>query len=150
MTTCTGEGPTPGPVEEAAVRRHHGHPLGSGLGLVVVVAAVVLAACGGGSSSRSSSSAPLPSGAQAHDATLLAGRTVFTGQCASCHGVRGEGGAGPSFLGGRLTRDFPNVEDQVAFVAAGRGVMPAFSGILTHQQIENVVAYERQVLSKAP
>jgi mono/diheme cytochrome c family protein len=81
---------------------------------------------------------------------LLAGRTVFTGFCASCHGIRGEGGAGPSFLGARLERDYPKPEGQVAFVAAGRGVMPAFSGILTHQQIENVVAYERQILSKAP
>jgi mono/diheme cytochrome c family protein len=114
----------------------------------LAVAVVVLAACGGGSSTSSgSSSAPLPTGAQAHDATVLAGRTVFTGQCASCHGIRGEGGAGPSFLGGRLERDFPNAGDQVSFVAAGRGIMPAFSGILSHPQIEDVVAYERQVLS---
>jgi mono/diheme cytochrome c family protein len=120
----------------------------TGVGLVFAV--VVVAACGGGSSTSSGGTAPLPTGAQAHDATLLAGRSVFTGQCSSCHGIRGEGGAGPSFLGGRLERDYPNAEAQVGFVAAGLGIMPAFSGILTHQQIEQVVAYERQVLSKAP
>jgi mono/diheme cytochrome c family protein len=118
--------------------------------VALLFAAVVVAACGGGSSTSSGGTAPLPTGARARDPILLAGRTVFTGQCASCHGSRGEGGAGPAFLGGRLERDFPNAENQVAYVAAGRGIMPAFSGILNHQQIENVVAYERQVLSKAP
>ncbi len=133
------------------MRRSEGRRVGPGVGAGLLVVVVVLAACGGGSSSSSGGgTAPLPTGVQAHDATLLAGRTVFTGQCASCHGIRGEGGVGPSFLGGRLERDYPNAEDQVAFVGAGRGIMPAFSGILTHQQIENVVAYERQVLSKAP
>jgi mono/diheme cytochrome c family protein len=132
------------------MRRSRGHPIVRRTGVGLVFAVVVLAACGGGSSTSSSASAPLPTGAQAHDPKLLAGRTVFTGECASCHGIRGEGGAGPSFLGGRLERDYPNAEDQVTFVAAGRGMMPAFSGILNHQQIESVVAYQRQVLSKAP
>jgi mono/diheme cytochrome c family protein len=125
--------------------------VGRRVGVGVVFAVLAIAACGGGSSTGSGGgTAPLPSGAQAHDPMLLAGRSVFTGQCASCHGIRGEGGAGPSFRGGRLERDYPNPEDQVAFVAAGRGIMPAFSGILTHQQIENVVAYERRVLAAAP
>jgi mono/diheme cytochrome c family protein len=47
-----------------------------------------------------------------------------------------------------LLHDFPNPEDQVTYVSNGKGIMPAFgAGILTHQQIETVVAYERQVLS---
>jgi len=112
-------------------------------GLAMVV---VLAGCGGGGGSSTSASAPLPTGANAHNATLLAGRTIFAGQCASCHGVRGEGALGPAFTGGRLVRDFPNPQDQVAFVSAGRGVMPAFSGILSQAQIDSVVAYERTVL----
>ena len=116
-------------------------------GLAMVV---VLAGCGGGGGSSASRSAPLPAGADAHDATLLAGRTIFAQQCASCHGVRGEGALGPAFIGGRLVRDFPNPRDQVAFVSAGRGVMPAFSGILSRAQIESVVAYERTVLDPRP
>jgi mono/diheme cytochrome c family protein len=110
---------------------------------------VGLAACGGGSS-PSSSGAPLPTGAQAHDATLLAGRNVYRAECATCHGVRGQGAVGPTFNDGKLLRDFPNAEDQVTFVSNGRGIMPAFAGILSHQQLENVVAYERQVLSSRP
>jgi mono/diheme cytochrome c family protein len=150
VTAGTGEVPPVGPAtEERDLCRSRGCRVVRRFGFGVVLAVVGLAACGGSSSTSSSSSAPRPTGAQAHDPTLLAGRTVFTGECASCHGIRGEGGAGPSFLGGRLERDFPNAEDQVAFVAAGRGIMPAFSGILTHPQIENVVAYERQVLAAA-
>jgi mono/diheme cytochrome c family protein len=124
---------------------------GRGWGLAGVVLAVALgvAACGGGgggASSSASQSAPLPTGAEATNPTLLAGRKIFSANCASCHGVRGQGSIGPAFTGGKLVRDFPNPQDQVAFVSQGRGVMPAFSGILTHAQIESVVAYERSVL----
>ena len=126
--------------EEASLARRH--RLGA---LVAVVAAVVFAAaCGGGGASTGS---PLPRGPLAHDATLLAGRKVFSAECATCHGNRGQGGVGPTFNDGRLPRDFPNPSDQVAFVAQGKGVMPAFGGILSARQLAEVVAYERQVLS---
>jgi mono/diheme cytochrome c family protein len=111
-------------------------------------AALVLSACGGGGG-NSASSAPLPTGAQAHEATLLAGRKVFSAECASCHGTRGQGGVGPTFQDGKLLRDVPNAEDQVAFVTQGKGIMPSFAGVLTHSQLESVVAYERQVLTHA-
>jgi mono/diheme cytochrome c family protein len=109
----------------------------------------VLSACGGGGGSTSAPAAPLPTGAQAQDATLLAGRKVFSAECASCHGARGHGGVGPTFQDGKLLRDFPNAEDQVAFVTQGKGIMPSFAGVLTHSQLESVVAYERQVLTHA-
>jgi len=109
----------------------------------------VLSACGGGGGSTSAPAAPLPTGAQAQDATLLAGRKVFSAECASCHGARGQGGVGPTFQDGKLLRDFPNAEDQVAFVTQGKGIMPSFAGVLTHSQLESVVAYERQVLTHA-
>jgi mono/diheme cytochrome c family protein len=115
-----------------------------------LVTVLVLGGCGGGGGSTSGSGAPRPTGANAHNATLLAGRTIFTAQCSSCHGVRGEGALGPALTGGRLLRDFPNPQDQVSFVSQGRGVMPAFSGILTRAQIESVVAYERTVLDPRP
>jgi mono/diheme cytochrome c family protein len=112
---------------------------------VAVAAAVVgLVACGGGGASDES---PLPSGVHAHDATLLAGRKVFAAECATCHGSSGQGGVGPTFNDGRLVRDFPNASDQVSFVARGKGLMPSFTGILTAQELGEVVAYERQVLS---
>jgi len=115
--------------------------------LVTAAAAIVAlaAACGGGGSSASS---PLPTGAHAHDQTLLAGRKVFSAECATCHGSGGQGGVGPTFNDGRLLRDFPNPSDQVTFVSQGKGVMPGFAGVLTAIQLAEVVAYERQVLSK--
>jgi mono/diheme cytochrome c family protein len=119
------------------------------IAVVLAMAGVIgVVACGGTSSSGPSGAAPLPTGAQVHDATLLAGRKVFSAECASCHGTHGQGGVGPTFNDGRLLHDYPNLEDQVTFVSKGKGVMPAFAGILTHQQIETVVAYERQVLSR--
>ncbi len=116
-------------------------------GVLGVCAALMLSACGGGGGGASGS--PLPTGAQAHDATLLAGRNAFSAECASCHGARGQGGVGPTFHDGRLLRDFPNAEDQVTLVSNGKGIMPSFAGVLTRSQLESVVAYERQVLTHA-
>lgn len=127
---------------------HRWH-LRAGTGTLAIAAVVALTACGGGGGGASTS-APLPTGALAHDPTLLAGRKVYTAECVTCHGLRGQGGVGPSFTKGRLVRDFPNAEDQVTFVSNGKGVMPAFgAGILSRRQIQTVVAYERQVLSRA-
>jgi mono/diheme cytochrome c family protein len=124
------------------------HRLGLGRAGVLAVAALVgLAACAGGTSTSRAS--PLPSGAQARDPTLLAGRKVYVAECATCHGSRGQGGVGPTFHDGRLRRDFPSPSDQVAFVSKGKGVMPPFAGVLTSRQLGAVVAYERQVLSTA-
>jgi mono/diheme cytochrome c family protein len=117
----------------------------AGAGAVLLGAALLGLACGGGSGS--SSGPPVPTGAQARDSTLLAGRLVYRAECASCHGRAGRGGVGPRFTDGRLARDFPNADDQVTFVAQGKGIMPGFAGVLTRQQLESVVAYERQVLA---
>jgi mono/diheme cytochrome c family protein len=118
---------------------------------IVAVAAAVLflvAACGGGDSGGSGASAqpPLPRGALAKDSQVLAGRKVFAAYCATCHGISGGGGVGPSFSDGKLLTDFPTAQEQVAFVSAGKGVMPSFSS-LGPRRLEAVVRYEREVLS---
>jgi mono/diheme cytochrome c family protein len=125
--------------------RHRAVALGS---VVSVSLALLVGGCGGGGGGTASGS-PAPTGAQAHDATLLAGQKVYSAECASCHGARGQGGVGPTFHDGRLRRDFPTAGDQVTFVSNGRGVMPSFAGVLTRAQLESVVAYERQVLAGA-
>lgn len=117
----------------------------AGLASLVLCGVVLATGCGGGMTNSATS--PLPTGPQAHDATLLAGRQLFSTNCASCHGISGQGGLGPSFTGGRLLRDFPTAQNQIAFVATGRGAMPGFATALTPQQIADVVAYEREVLS---
>jgi mono/diheme cytochrome c family protein len=105
-------------------------------------------ACSSSSGSQSAVSAPLPHGAAAKDPRVVRGRSVYAANCARCHGTDGGGGVGPSFHGGVLLRRFSTVEDQVEFVRNGRGVMPAFGGSLSAAQIDAVVRYEREVLSR--
>jgi mono/diheme cytochrome c family protein len=85
------------------------------------------------------------------------GTAIFAQFCATCHGQNGTGGVGPAMVGGSETRQFPNIEDHVAFVrdgskpgvaygASGRGTggMPPRGGAqLTEEQLRAVVEYER-------
>jgi len=113
------------------------------LPMVISIAALVLTACGGGGASGGSS--PYPRGQQANDPELRAGRTVYVANCARCHGTSGEGRIGPR-LAGRVEDRFPDITDQIAAVAGGRGLMPGFERRLTNEQIRAVVRYEREVL----
>ena len=72
------------------------------------------------------------------------GAAVYATRCASCHASDGSGGYGPT-LAGVVARRYPNVADQEAVVAKGRGAMPSFSGSLTPEQIAAVVAYTRRI-----
>jgi mono/diheme cytochrome c family protein len=96
------------------------------------------------------------------------GAQVFTANCASCHGGRGEGGVGPKLAGGEAKLTFPNEADHIDWVHTGSaskkgqpygdparpggqhvassGGMPAFAGQLSDAQISAVVAYERDSL----
>ena len=68
-----------------------------------------------------------------------AGKTVFSDNCAGCHGALGTGGNG----GPDLTA-IPSAKDKDAVVKQvtnGGGGMPAFKGQLTEQQIQDVAAY---------
>lgn len=104
-------------------------------------------------------------GVSEDDAKLAVG--LFNGSCARCHtgGYAagptfsqgpGSGAWGPSLVDGRSLVQFPNVDDQIAFVVGGSqnaeqygingigtGRMPAFGQILSESQIELIVKYER-------
>jgi mono/diheme cytochrome c family protein len=96
---------------------------------------------------------------------LAEGQAIY-GQCAACHGASGEGGVGPSFQDGELSRSWPKFQDQIRWVALGStgwpgatygalskpkaGGMPAWAGTLTPLQIAQVVRYEREVLGGLP
>jgi mono/diheme cytochrome c family protein len=100
---------------------------------------------------------------------LAEGKTIY-GQCASCHGAAGEGGVGPSFQNGELSKSWPKFADQIRWVSLGSngwpgstygaqnkpkaGGMPTWSieagGSLTPLQIALVVRYEREVLGGLP
>jgi cytochrome c oxidase subunit 2 len=76
------------------------------------------------------------------------GARIFQADCASCHGASGEGVVGPRLAGGVVVRRFPNEADQIAFVAAGRGAMPAFGATLSPVELRQVVDYTRTGLGK--
>jgi mono/diheme cytochrome c family protein len=68
---------------------------------------------------------------------LAAGRRLFAGYCASCHGADAEGGIGPSLRS-------PTFADGQIASAVTRGVpgaMPAFGGKLDGAQVQAIVAY---------
>ena len=95
------------------------------------------------------------------------GAQVYRGQCSSCHGASGEGGAGPALAGGESVLTFPEESDHIAWVKSGSGPlrgqlygaedreggqrgpatggMPSF-GNLTDEEVEAVVLYEREEL----
>ncbi|HVE76744.1 MAG TPA: c-type cytochrome [Actinomycetota bacterium] len=86
------------------------------------------------------------------------GADLFTQFCASCHGISGTGGSGPSMTGGSEVAQFPNIDDHIAFVKSGSvrgqpygtsgtgtGAMPPWEGTLSDDQIRAVVEYERSL-----
>ena len=105
---------------------------------------------------------------------LSQGQTLFSAQCAGCHGGGGEGGVGRPMNNGNLVATFPDIIGQLEFVwvgSAGTGpagtpygdpnreggqhktqiyngnLMPNFDGSLTQAQLLAVVRYEWEVLS---
>lgn len=80
------------------------------------------------------------------DPVLVAGRDLYSGRCANCHGTSGGGGQGPKLADGRMVAQYPDVDDQIEVVTGGRRQMPGFAGTLTPEEIEAVVRYTREVL----
>jgi mono/diheme cytochrome c family protein len=100
----------------------------------------MLLACGG--THHTTFESPAPTGAAARDAALLQGRVLYTEHCARCHGISGEGGTGPSFVGGKLLRDFPTVDAQRVFIHKR-----SIGTTLSTAQLDAVIRYEREVLA---
>ena len=110
--------------------------------VVAIVAAalsLLLTACGG----------TAPDVGEGADPALIEGRSVWIGQCASCHGASGGGGRGTQLNEGRVLDRFPEIADQITLVTEGRGGMPGYAGRLSDEQIEAVVRYTREILNPA-
>jgi mono/diheme cytochrome c family protein len=75
------------------------------------------------------------------------GAAIFGQRCAGCHGGDGSGGIGPRLAGGRVVADFPDQQQQIAFVTNGQDGMPAFGERLSPEEIAAVVDYTRTVLA---
>jgi mono/diheme cytochrome c family protein len=102
---------------------------------------------------------PPPAG---EDDPLALGATEYNGNCASCHGGTGGGGAGAQLSDGAVIENWPDWRDQAAWVrlgsaeypsptygalekpTGGTGTMPGWS-TLTDQQIAQVVLHEREL-----
>jgi cytochrome c551 len=70
------------------------------------------------------------------------GETVFTSQCASCHGAGGKGGdIGPRLAGAPVT-----LAAAKAQIDNGGGAMPA--GLVSGQEEEDVLAYLATILQQ--
>lgn len=71
------------------------------------------------------------------------GKTVYAKHCQHCHGETGEGvvfGA-PNFMWGeRLINPDSTL---IRTVESGKGIMPAYRGLLKPRQIEDAVSYIR-------
>ena len=96
------------------------------------------------------------------------GAALFDAFCARCHTLgwsydqpeeQGGGAFGPNLTGGATTRQFPLETDHVEFITQGaedgqqygvqgqsrKGMMPGFGQMLTKEQIEAIVEYERSL-----
>jgi mono/diheme cytochrome c family protein len=78
-----------------------------------------------------------PFGDQAPTPASATGQEIYQINCATCHGVGGQGGRGPSLV---LTTLTP--EEITSKIGRGSpGLMPRYKGKLTPEQIERVTAY---------
>jgi cytochrome c6 len=79
--------------------------------------------------------APPPGG----EGDPVAGKQIFTTNCASCHTLADAGTTGT--IGPNLDEAQPPFELVVDRVTNGQGVMPSFADTLSEQQIRDVAAY---------
>jgi cytochrome c oxidase subunit II len=86
-------------------------------------------------------------GATPSDPVLAQGQQVYRANCASCHGVKGDGGLAPR-LAGVVAARYPDIADQEAVIVEGRGTMPAFGQRLSPEEITAVARYTREFLGQ--
>lgn len=71
------------------------------------------------------------------------GETIFSQQCASCHGQGGSGGIGPRLIGASIS-----LAAAKAQIDNGGGTMPA--GLVSGQSEKDVLAYLASILAPSP
>ncbi|MFA5565745.1 MAG: cytochrome c [Acidimicrobiia bacterium] len=88
----------------------------------------------------------VPSSNGTTDPVLEQGRSVFSSNCARCHGSSGGGGAGVKLSQGRAVELHPDIATMIEVVTNGKNGMPSFGKALSEAEIEAVVRYVREVL----
>ena len=114
---------------------------------------LLLAACGSGTTTTPTpntviGNAPTTSttASGGGKGNAAAGKAVFKSNCSSCHTLADAGAKGT--VGPNLDQLKPPEALVVTQVTNGGGVMPAFKGTLTPQQIQDVAAYVSSVAGK--
>ena len=74
------------------------------------------------------------------------GQAIYAANCASCHGVTGDGGVGPSLRARRVAQAPDSAI--LGLVRRGRGQMPAFA--LTPEEERDLMAYLRYLQGFRP
>ena len=78
---------------------------------------------------------PVPTSARTADAAN--GERIYRATCVYCHGDNGQGGEG----GGKAIGAQLDVEGVRAVLVSGRDKMPAFGGVMSAEQLEDVATY---------
>ncbi|WP_334177682.1 c-type cytochrome [Pseudoxanthomonas sp.] len=90
---------------------------------------------------------PIDTGRQRFDRTVgdaKRGEAVYGQHCATCHGAKGEGGTGTALGNAAMLALTPDTFLRHAIVHGRQGTpMPAFGGILSDTQIDDVTAFLR-------
>lgn len=69
---------------------------------------------------------------------------LFAANCATCHGINGQGGSGVMLKGNPRAADAANVQNVIQY---GRGSMPGFSATLNPEQISLLVKHVTEVIA---
>lgn len=72
---------------------------------------------------------------------LAEGKKVFGERCAVCHGAEGKGGIGPDLTKKDLKYGKGDKELAESIEKGRPGGMPAFSGQISHEQVEGLVGF---------
>ena len=72
-----------------------------------------------------------------------AGAKLYQQHCENCHGARGQGNMPglPNFTRGEGL--LQSNDKLLAVIESGKGIMPAYRGLLSPQEIRNVIAHLR-------
>ncbi|MFZ4634328.1 MAG: c-type cytochrome [Saprospiraceae bacterium] len=78
-------------------------------------------------------------GASGHGSPLVAdGQAIFRQKCITCHGADGQLGLNGAK---NITQSQLNLDERIALVTNGKGLMTPFGGLLSATEIKAVAAY---------
>lgn len=118
--------------------------------LILILAIAAISACGSGNKTTeppAGTTTQPPAGGTTPTTTgdATKGEALYKGNCLACHGTEGTGGHnGPDLQTSTVSDDAQAV---IAKINAGGGGMPAFKGVLTDDQINDLAAYITEVVA---